>query len=360
MGELGHSLAGGGKPNGKGPSSLQIRSASGEPIDVPNGEYYLNPKARPRRMMLNSLSKDARQVYACLETMTMFFRQELAVVMEKGILRPATPTDIVQRTGLDDQRVRRGLEELEDQGLGERQADDGGALRKGHVNIYSWAEPRSIKCKEDNSGAPLESSLHFPPEWAALQPLINRWKLEFNLDESSCALLLSEGEAVARAYQEAEKLARAFLERVCAHPRPNKEEIKERNTSERNTHTEDQPSLATNGVCVSPPFDPKPTWEAFWHTYTEPPHGNPSRKDDAKDWWKAKVKTADYAAEIIEGLNAHKAGDRWSRGIGVWDAINFLDKHRYREKPPPAKPKKLSVADEVRERIRRREAEQSD
>ena len=77
-----------GKEKGK---PFDIQGADGSTIQVQAGEYYFNTKARCKRMMLNSLSADARRVYACLELATMGFQQELAVTMEKGGTRPLTP-----------------------------------------------------------------------------------------------------------------------------------------------------------------------------------------------------------------------------------------------------------------------------
>ena len=123
--------------------SFQIKGADGKQVSIPAGEYYFNSKARCRRMMLNSLSSDARRVYACLELGTMGFQQELAVVqIAKDKQRPLGPLDIREQTGLLRQNVRRGLEELEKAGLAQRVAVDGGPLQKGKVLLYSWAVPQ--------------------------------------------------------------------------------------------------------------------------------------------------------------------------------------------------------------------------
>jgi hypothetical protein len=85
-------------------------------------------------------------------------------------------------------------------------------------------------------------------------------------------------------------------------------------------------------------FDPGPAWGVFWTTYTEHPHGVCDGEAAAQAWWYRTVKTASYAAEIIEGLNEHIAGDRWSRGIGIPNAIRFLSEHWYRRKVRPRLP----------------------
>src|ERR1035441_1943820 len=121
--------------------SLRIKGADGKPVEIKPGEYYMSVKARARRMMLNSLSTDARRVYACLELATMGYRQELAVTMDEGKRRPLTPNDISKKTGLSKQNVRRALAELERAGLAKRVADDGKDLRHGHIRIYCWADP---------------------------------------------------------------------------------------------------------------------------------------------------------------------------------------------------------------------------
>jgi biotin operon repressor len=194
---------------------FKLRAGDGTELLVPDGEYYFNTKARGRRMMLNSLSSDARRVYACLELATMGFQQELAVTMERGEQRPLTPTDIGQQTGLSRQNVRRGFEELEDAGLALRQALDGGALRKGHVLLYSWAVPRQPK-KEDCSRARLQLPDWFPESWEPLKSLISRYKYSVTVDEVAAGDYKDEIDAAARAYKEAEMVAVRALEKVCA------------------------------------------------------------------------------------------------------------------------------------------------
>jgi DNA-binding transcriptional ArsR family regulator len=212
--------------------SFTIRGAEGNPLEIPAGEYYFNTKERARRMMQNSLSSEARQVYACLEMGTMGFQQELAVMMDRGRKRPITPDDISTQTGLSRQNTRRALTELEDQGLAERRADDDGDLRKGHVTIYSWAVPREPKCKPDCSRALTTIPDWFPESWAPIQAFIKRHKLRVVIDQATAETLLEEGMAVARDYKEAEIVVARFADCICAPTNLYKEERTER-TRER-------------------------------------------------------------------------------------------------------------------------------
>lgn len=132
---------------------------------------------------------------------------------------------------------------------------------------------------------------------------------------------------------------------------------------EEETHTPPTPSqppepplqAAVNGVCEEklktppkeeepkpspkePTFDPKPSWQTFWHTYTDHEHAKVGRQQDAWFWWLSNVKTDEHAAEIIAGTWRHRASRDWINGIGIQYAINFLTQRRYTEhpKPPPA------------------------
>ncbi len=213
--------------NGSGKPFI-ITGADGQELPIQAREYYFNTKDRARRMMQNSLSSEARQVYACLELATMGFQQELAVVMERNQRRPVTPDDISAQTALSRQNVRRALAELEDEGLAERRADDDGGLRKGHVKIYSWAVPRERKCKLDCSQRATTIPDWFPESWAPLQAFIKRHKLTVVIDQTTAEELLSDGDVVARGYKEAEMVVSRFLERVCAPRNLYKEERTER------------------------------------------------------------------------------------------------------------------------------------
>jgi hypothetical protein len=207
--------------------SFQVQGADGQPVAVAAGEYYINTKARCRRMTLNSLSADARRVYACLELHTMGFQQELAITMDRGQSRSLTPADVADETGLSRQNVRAGLEELETAGLGERRSTDGKGLRKGKIELYCFAIPRKPGDKHC-SPQKLQFPDWFPEDWAPLRSFIARKKLQLSLDEVLARSYIQEGIEVARAYKEAEIVAVRFLERVFARTQKsalNKEEI---------------------------------------------------------------------------------------------------------------------------------------
>jgi hypothetical protein len=207
---------------------FRIEGAGGSAILVRYGDFYFNTKSRCRRMMLNSLSAEARQVYACLELATMGFQQEVAVVMDGGKKRLLTRCDIAEQTGLHEAHARRGLVELELAGLAERRPIEGGDLVKGNIEIYSWAEPHQAKePKRDPRAAPIPGWM--PDSWGALRAFVKRSRLKLlcNLGDARDSLM-AEGEEVARDLEKAEKGARTFLERVSAQSRPNKEERTER------------------------------------------------------------------------------------------------------------------------------------
>jgi hypothetical protein len=214
--------------------SFRIKGADG-PIAIEYGEYYFNTKARGRRMMQNSLSSEARRVYACLELATMGFQQELAVRMVDGEKQPLTRADISEQTGLSKQNARRGLVELEDEGLAERRPIIAEVpLQKGNVAIYSWATPRPKPEKKRESRA-TPFPVWFPTSWEPLKPLVKRLRLQLPADLGVARdSLLAEGEEVADDFQKAEMGVRKFLERVCAQTRPNKEERTERTLKENN------------------------------------------------------------------------------------------------------------------------------
>jgi hypothetical protein len=198
--------------------TFKIQNAEGGTIEIPAGEYYFNTKARARRMMKNSLSPEARRVYACLELATMGFQQELAVIaISKDQTRPITRSDIAKQTGFSEPHVRRSLVELEEQGLAERRGTDDGPLHKGKVEIYSWAVPREPKPKKGSQrAAPIPE--WFPQSWKSLKPLITRWKLAVSIEKGAAlgSLLQAEGSEVAEAFQKAEDQAKEFLGKICA------------------------------------------------------------------------------------------------------------------------------------------------
>lgn len=249
---------------------FKIQGADGSTVAIDAGEYYVNTKARARRMMLNSLSSEARRVYACLELATMAFRQELAVTMERGKQRPLVPSDVARQTELSKRDVRRGFEELEHAGLAKREADDGNALRRGHLRLYSWAEPRPAALVQNNEAARCRIPDWFPESWEPLKPLLKRLKLSISTDTEPEPGLLEEGEEVARCLIEAEKAAARFLKRVSAQPKKAALNKEERN--ERKELSPPTPSLAPakegNGAVKTPPLkvakDPRPErWADF-------------------------------------------------------------------------------------------------
>jgi hypothetical protein len=249
---------------------FKLKVADGTKITVPDGEFYFNTKARGRRMMLNSLSSDARRVYACLELATMGFQQELAVVqISKDKQRPLTPADIRQQTGLLKQNVSRSLGELEDAGLAQRTSDDEGPLRNGHIQIYSWAAPRAGHLEGQGNRARLPSSSlppWFPESWEPIKTYISRNKYSLIEDEGIARDYFEEVAVAARAYQEAEnRLARA-LEPVRAQPKnaapslliKNRKNIEERTPTDRPSLKVSEPS---NGKAVGRSVDVFPKEE---------------------------------------------------------------------------------------------------
>lgn len=221
---------------------LLIKGADGKTLEVKPGDYYMSVKARPRRLMFDSLSTDARRVYACLELATMGYRQELAVITENGTQRPLTPNDISKLTGLSRQNVRRALVELERAGFANRVADDGKDLRHGHVWIYSWAYPRKVEKREEITPA-RGLPAWFPESWEPFKPLINRFKLSLTVDGAVARAYFEEGAIVARELQQATEVAARFLERVRARPLHNKED--------RNGNKQEEETLAS--YANSPP-----------------------------------------------------------------------------------------------------------
>jgi DNA-binding transcriptional ArsR family regulator len=255
--------------------SWEIAGADGQPIYIEDGEWYMNTKARARRMMLNSLSPEARQIFACLELACMGFHQELAVKLRKGRKVPLRSFDIQEQTGLSRQNVRRGLAELEAAGLVERRADDAGALRKGHVLIYCFAEPRHVEANFVVS-ARLQFPDWWPETWTPLTKLFTRHKLFPSIDEESARDYKEEGDEVARSYQQAEIVALRFAERVCARRRSNKEERTER-TFERN------PSSSSGSEVDSRKDDDTPQPERVERTPKAEPPSIPSPASDGQN-----------------------------------------------------------------------------
>ena len=254
-----HGNGTGEKPKKK---SYSIKAADKTIIEIPPGEFYINPKARTRRLMLNSLSKEARQVYACLELGTMGYKQELAVITElmpdgRKRRRPLTPGDISRKTGLLKQAVTRALVELEEAGLAERKSDDGGPLRNGHMLLYSWAVPKRHPASPNNGKgkrARLPFEEWFPPEWSPLVPFIKRLKYEVSIDEVNARDYLLEGKEAARVYQEGIKVVERFLSKICAQPSGDPSIKKETTPSQkgRTERTGDAAAAASSPLPTEP------------------------------------------------------------------------------------------------------------
>lgn len=220
---------------------LTIKGADGKPVEIAHGEWYQNPKARARRMMLNSLSSKARRVYACLELATMGFRQEMAVKLVEGKKRPLRPSDIAEQTELDPTDVAHALAELKDAGLAERRAD--GGLRNGRIRIYSFAVPPT----EEGSTKPGARTRFCIPAWVNSRPdddplkqFINRCKISFSSDFVVARSNIEAAEVAARDYKHAESLLRAALESCGAQP-----SLIRRKETERNSERKGAPAASS-------------------------------------------------------------------------------------------------------------------
>ena len=157
---------------------FKLRGSDGNTIQVPPGEFYFNTKACCRRMMLNSLTGPARQVYACVELHAKGYRREICVIKENGRIRRLTVSDIGGETKLDPGTVRRALRELEAAGLVERKAiNPERPLIKGNVGIYCHAFPQAVKTPPIEGTRALNIPLWFPEsdeEWKELKAFFRR------------------------------------------------------------------------------------------------------------------------------------------------------------------------------------------
>lgn len=128
-------------PDGK---PYSIRGANGETKQIPDGEWYVNMKARCLHAMRDERACLDARVDAYLELHSMGFRREWAVLMEPGgAIRDVQPIDIAKALDVPPRHVRRALEALEARGRCKRAADDDNSLRRGHLRIYCWAEPKA-------------------------------------------------------------------------------------------------------------------------------------------------------------------------------------------------------------------------
>jgi DNA-binding transcriptional ArsR family regulator len=228
-------------------------------LGVKSGDWYINPKARARRLMLNSLSAEARRVYACLELATMGFQQELAVTMENGKRRPLTPGDVARQTELHKVNVSRAFGELEDAGLAKREADDGESLRRGHVRLYSWAVPhptapniKEVIARDNNS---LPDWIDSRPDDDPLKLFVNRCKISFSPDIVAARDNISSAEVAARDLQKAEIVLRAALESCGAQTSPIRRKGTESN-SERNTADGRSSAVRESAAAIAPAARP--------------------------------------------------------------------------------------------------------
>lgn len=278
-------------------------------------------------MCQNSLSSDARRVYACLELATMGFKQEECVVaIGKNETRPLTPTDICHQTGLSRQNARRAFQELDDAGLAERRAADGGALRKGQVLLYSWAVPREPK-KQDCSRARLQFPDWFPDSWEPLKPLISRLKYN-SIDEVAARDYKEELDAAARAYKEADIVARRVLEKVCARPKraavsllmKEQKDIRERTSSS---------AVVPKGQAAKAEEEDRSLYQKFKAQYPA------AHYDEAKAKPSFEGKTPTQQTHVLERLALYLTCERWQDEDGRWIPLASKWLQSYDADPPP-------------------------
>lgn len=207
--------------------TADFRNAEGQPVTIPKGRWYINPKARAERLLLNSLSSDARRVYACLELHSIAYHQEECVIDEGKRRRPLTPADVRAKTKLTKQGVYRALIELERAGLAERRATDAGGLRNGRVKLICFLEPRETAAHHhlENARPSAVWPDWFPSGCEPLKAYITQQKISLlaNIDEifevDAREYFIAELEEAARAHFEAAEVLARKLERVRArHP----------------------------------------------------------------------------------------------------------------------------------------------
>lgn len=199
-----------------------VQGADGRDLVVPYGEWYRNTKGRIRRMMQNSLSGNARRIYACLELATMGFSQEQAVTMDNGKKRLLLSADIMRQTGLKRQYIDNGFDELEEAGLAERRCINPDIpLQKGNIAIYSWAVPQAPKVADCHARYD-KNPEWMPPSWvdsdSPICRLLKRLRISPSPDFLPPRDYISEVEESAAAYQTAEDCLVAKLRLSCAKP----------------------------------------------------------------------------------------------------------------------------------------------
>jgi hypothetical protein len=242
--------------------------------------------------------------------------------------------------------VRRGLAELEAAGLAQRKGS-----KKGEVEIYSWAVPRSPQ-EENGSHARLPFPGWFPREWAALKPLIIRLRRELSISEGDVRDYLNEGAEVSLDYQNSLEAVMRFLERVCAPPRIYKEE-----RTEILKEKDPPPPPFVNGSNGNTPEPAKAEDEEDGSLYQQFKTSYPGTRFD-----EAKAKPAFEALKhdrqklaLVRLRDAYLKCPRWQDQDGKWIplASNFLKGSYFECDPPPLLqtsgngPKKLASMEEV-------------
>lgn len=188
--------------------------------------------------------------------------------------------------------------------------------------------------------------------------------------ESIHEAFVNDNTALHKSYREQWKQA---INRIAILIEEKEEDYKELDTRESlvipKSVEEQKPtvSLSPPPAPISPPepkapaFDPIPTWNTFWKSYTSHEHGKDAKQGEAQQWWYTNVKNDEYANTIIEGLNRFLACGEWKDGYGIPAAIYFLKEHRYEEhpKPPPEKAKpKSRISDWSVRRLKELEAQE--
>jgi len=311
-----------------------IKGQDGD-VKLKSGEWYINSKARARRMMLNSLSSDARRVYACLELATMGFSQELAVTMDGGKIRNLAPADILRQTGLSRQNCRRGIEELESEGLAQRRSDDSQGLRNGHVLLYSWASPRPREEK-----ANVVERDYIVPEWfpaaaAALRPFLSHYKIRLTTDDVVARDYIPEIEQLARDYKDFVDRAARTLEKVRAAPKTHAPSLLvERNRKELKKKEPSSSSAFSTVVESEPPEEKAEEEDCSYQSFKS--QYPPDRFDEPKTKPLFEGLKPAEKRRCIERLQQYVACERWQGDGGHWIPLSSNWIKAYDTDPPPA------------------------
>ena len=246
-------------------SEYRVDGANGKPLVIPKGRWYMSAKARPERLQRNDLSREARQVYACLELGTMGFSQEVALMRKGDRDVPMTFAFIAERTGLRRQHIHdRYWPELEREGLvAKRAINPELPLQQGNIELISWAEPKAPK-QDSVPARGYRIPEWAPPSWSDAESTVGRFLKRFKVESTADFVpargYIEEVEAAAREYEKAETSLRALLDLSRA-PNAYKEERNERN--ERNIQSpSSSSSLAQEPTTTTEepePEPPKPT-----------------------------------------------------------------------------------------------------